>query len=129
MAGLTLRKQYHFRPGPQGLRAWDVHRLIELAELLPIVEVPLSAIRELDEPFWPGDGSSLTVRNVVEHAQLINDADLSYPIILSSDGRVMDGMHRVAKALTEKRTSLPARRFVEDPTPDYVGVAPDDLPY
>jgi len=35
----------------------------------------------------------------------------------------------VAKALIENLPSLPARRFVEDPAPDHVGVAPDDLPY
>ncbi len=38
---MNLPKQYHFRPGPQGLRAWDVHRLIALAESLPIEEVLL----------------------------------------------------------------------------------------
>jgi hypothetical protein len=125
----ALRKQYHFRPGPGGLRAWDVHRLLALADPLPLVEVPLSAIRELDEPYWSGHGTPLTCREVAEHARLINEADLGFPIILSSDGRVMDGMHRAAKALMQSVDSLPAKRFAVDPEPDYVGVAPDDLPY
>ena len=126
---MELRKQYHFRPGPQGLRAWDVHRLIALADPLPVDEVPLSAIRELDEDYWSFDGVALTCREIAEHAQLIVEADLDYPILLSSDGRVMDGMHRVAKALIEKRNGVTAKRFVHDPEPDYVGKRPDELPY
>jgi len=57
------------------------------------------------------------------------ECDLAFPVILSSDGRVMDGMHRVCKALFENRTEIEAVRFVHDPAPNYIGVDPDDLPY
>jgi hypothetical protein len=124
-----MRKQYHFRPGPDGLRAWDVHRLVALSANLPVVQVPLAAIRELDEPYWYGLGTVPTCRSVAEHARLIHEVDESFPIILSSDGGVMDGMHRVAKAAMQGRDTLPARRFIVDPEPDYVGVEPDALPY
>jgi hypothetical protein len=124
-----VRKQYHFRDGPNGLRAWDVDRLVELAKDLPVVQVPLSAVGELDEPYWYGQGNIPTCRSVAEHAKLIDEADLKFPIILSSDGRVMDGMHRVAKAVMQNISNLPAKRFSQDPEPDYVGVDPDDLPY
>ena len=124
-----MRKQYHFRPGPEGLRAWDVDRLVALSEPLPVVRVPVAEIRELDEAYWFDHGYAPTCRAVAEHARLINEADLSFPIILSADGRVMDGMHRVAKALIENVDDLPAKRFAQDPAPDHVGVAPDDLPY
>jgi len=124
-----LRKQYHFRPGPEGLRAWDVHRLIALAEPLPVIQIPLAAIRELDEPYWFDHGYAPTCRAVAEHARLIQNVDVSFPIILSADGRVMDGMHRVAKALLLDLDVVPAKRFAEDPAPDYVGIAPNDLPY
>ena len=124
-----LRKQYHFRPGPDGLRAWDIRRLAKLAEQLPVIEVPLAAIRELDEPYWFDHGYAPTCRAVAEHAQLIEAAEMSFPILLSSDGRVMDGMHRVAKALIQQLESVPARQFARDPEPDHVGIAPDDLPY
>lgn len=124
-----MRKQYHFRPGPDGLRAWDVDRLVALTKGLPVIEVPLSAIAELDRPYWYDHGAVPTCRSVAEHARLINEAYLSLPIILSSDGGVMDGMHRVAKAAMEGRESILARQFAEDPDPDYVGVDPDKLPY
>lgn len=124
-----MRKQYHFRPGPEGLRAWSVDRLVALTESLPLIQVPVAAIRELDEAYWYDHGYAPTCRSVAEHARLINEADLRFPIILSADGRVMDGMHRAAKALIQKVDSLPARQFVQDPPPDHIGVQPDDLPY
>jgi hypothetical protein len=61
---------------------------------LPRFQIPLSEIRELDEPFWFSLEASPTGRAIIEHARLIEAADLAFPIILSSDGRVMDGMHR-----------------------------------
>jgi hypothetical protein len=92
--------------------------------------VPLSAIRELDEPYWNGDPAKLiTCRQIADHARLIRDSDFTFPIILSSDGRVMDGMHRVCKALLENLPDIEAVRFFHDPEPDYIGVDPDDLPY
>ncbi len=60
---------------------------------------------------------------------LIKETDLNYPIILSSDGRVMDGMHRVAKALLEGQETIEAVQFSQDPKPEYKDVHPDDLPY
>lgn len=124
-----MRKQYHFRPGPDGLRAWDVDRLVALTKDSPVIEVPLSAIAELDKPYWYDHGYLPTCRNVAEHARLINEADLAFPIILSSDGGVMDGMHRVAKAAMEGRSTISALQFAQDPEPDYVGVDPDKLTY
>ena len=124
-----MRKQYHFRPSPHGAFAWDVDRLIALTRDFARVEIPLSAIRELDEPFWFGHGDVPTCRAVVEHARLIEEVDLRYPIILSSDGRVMDGMHRACKATLLGYATILVVRFVVDPAPDYVDVHPDELPY
>jgi hypothetical protein len=125
-----MRVQYHFRQSPQGLRAWNVHRLVDLTNSLPRERVPLSAIRELDEPYWGNDGTrQLTCRQVVDHARLINACDFTYPVVLSSDGRVMDGMHRICKALLLGHDNIDAVRFLHDPDPDYIGIHPDDLPY
>lgn len=125
-----MRKQYHLRPAPSGLLAWDVDRLIERCEGLPRMVVPLEEIRELDEPFWFAAGpEAATCRAVADHARLIIDADLRHPIILGADGRVMDGMHRVAKAYLEARGTILAVRLPVDPEPDFVGVDEDALPY
>jgi hypothetical protein len=126
-----LRKQYHFRPSGNGLYAWDVDRLIKLSEGLDPKFVRLDSIKELDDNFWfGGDGDNPTCRAIAEHARLMQDTDLSYPIILCSSGKVMDGMHRVCKAYIEGRNKITAVQFVIDPEPDYVDIqSPDDLPY
>ena len=121
-----VRKQYYFRDSPQGLLAWDIDRLVELSSALPRKMIPLSAIRELDQ-VWSDEAQ--TWRAMVEHLKLIDEADLSYPIILSADGAVMDGRHRVAKAAREGRSEIEAVQFDEDPEPDHVGRGPNDLPY
>ena len=126
----TMRTQYHFRDSSRGLCAWNVHRLVELSQTLARERVPLSEIRELDEPYWTsGENQRLTCRQMVDHARLMLDCDLVYPVILSSDGRVMDGMHRVCKALLQGFADIEAVRFIDDPEPDHIGIHPDDLPY
>lgn len=125
-----MRKQYHLRPSNRGLLAWDVDRLVERAKDLPEQEVPLSEIEELDEEYWfGGEDDRATCRAVAEHARLIEEADLRHPIILSAEGRVMDGMHRVAKAYLAGQASIEAVRFEVTPDPDFVGVDADALPY
>ena len=125
-----MRKQYHFRDSERGLLAWDVDRLVELSRELPIRRVALSSIREIDEVYWFGDEDDHpTCRNLVLHMRLIDECDLSYPIILCADGRLMDGMHRVAKALLEGRVEIEARQFERNPEPDHIGRKPRDLPY
>jgi hypothetical protein len=125
-----VRKQYHLLPSPSGFVAWDVDRLVRLSAHFEVKDVSLDSIRELDEPFWFLENEELpTVRAVAGHARLINETDLRHPIILAADGRVMDGMHRVAKALIEGRDVIRAVQFEVDPEPDYIGVHPNDLPY
>ena len=125
-----MRRQYHFRQSDVGLLAWDVHRLIALSGELPVSHVPLSSIAELDEAYWWDAGSPPpTCRQVIEHMQLVEAADLQYPIILCPQGRVMDGMHRVAKALLQGKQEIAAVRLLELPSPDHIGVDPDDLCY
>ena len=111
-----------------GCSAWDVERLIELAANLPVRDVPLREIREIDEPFrLEGTDDVLTCREVAEHARLIDESDLVYPIILAADGRVMDELHRVMKALDIGLDVIRAVRFPADPESDHVDVIPDDL--
>lgn len=124
-----MRKQYHFRPSERGLYAWDVERLLLLARGQPTEQVPLDAIRELDGDYWFSHDHPAAVRAVVEHARLINEADLSHPIIIDPQGGVMDGMHRVGKALLIGQLTIPAKRLPKLPEPDYVDVHPSDLPY
>src|SRR5262245_30685139 len=123
-----MRKQYYFKQSAHGLLAWDVDRLIALSRAFPRRSVGLSQIRELDQE-WAGDDERHTWRAMLEHVRLIDEADLAYPIILSADGSVMDGMHRVMKASLQRRNAIEAVQFEHDPDPDYTGKGPGELPY
>ena len=125
-----MRKQYHFWPGDDGLDAWDVDRLIRLSTDLPIREIGLESITDVDTDYWfDGSAEVATVRKVVEHIRLIQEVDPSYPIILGVDGRVMDGMHRVARAVLQGDSSIEAVQFEVQPEPDFRNCTPEDLPY
>jgi hypothetical protein len=124
-----MRRQYHFWPGTAGLDAWDVDRLIELSRGLPVIDVGLESIREVDRVYWFDHTHPPTVRAVIEHARLIREVDMSYPVILGVDGRVMDGMHRIARAILEGATTITAVKFRSQPEPDYRNCDPGRLPY
>jgi hypothetical protein len=124
-----MRKQYHFWPGESGLDAWDVDRLIERSRGLTPKQVALEDIEEVDTVYWFREDEEPTVRNVVEHMRLTREVDLSHPIILGQDGRVMDGMHRIARAMLEGHETITAVQFSIQPEPDYRDCRPAELPY
>ena len=125
-----MRKQYHIRDSERGLLAWDVDRLIRLTSRQEPIDLPLESIQELDENFWfSGDDALTTCRSVAEHSRLINQTSLDHPIVLDPEGRVMDGMHRVCKALISGLKTIKAVRLLAMPEPDFVGVPIDQLPY
>ena len=123
-----MRKQYHFWPGEGGIDAWDVDLLIGRVAHLPVEEVALDDLPEIDSEYWFDERERPTVRKVIEHFRLVGAVDPSYPIILGPGNRVMDGMHRVARALLDGRRTIKARRLRELPEPDYRGCRPDELP-
>ena len=110
----------HSRPVPGGRAVWLTHRLWGLAKGLPVETVRIDSIAEFDQTCWFDDDMPPTCRNVATHARRIADADLAWPIILSANGQLMDGGHRLAKAWLAGRTTIEAVRFSSDPEPDYV---------
>jgi len=105
-------------------------RLIRLTSKQEPFDLPLESVRELDEAFWfSHDGDSPTCRRIAEHALLINQTSLEHPIVLDPNGRVMDGMHRVCKAVIRGVKTIKAVKLLTMPEPDFVGVPIDQLPY
>jgi hypothetical protein len=103
--------------------------LIDMSAAIAAEEVPVTAICEVDTVYWFDETHQPTVRKVLEHIRLLEEVELSYPIILGPDGRVIDGMHRVARAILEGRDTIPAIRLPELPDPDFRNCRPDELPY
>ncbi len=90
---------------------WSVPRLFELSRSLPVMEVPLG---HLNMYYLYED---LTLRDMVMHFKAVQDADLSYPIILDEDGDLMDGRHRMMKALFTGAETIKVVRFDKNPAP------------
>lgn len=53
-------------------------------------------------------------------------ADPRHPVVIDPDERLMDGMHRVVRALLEGRTHVPGVRLTVLPPPDHTGVTDYD---
>jgi hypothetical protein len=105
-------------------RIWHLDRVQALAAELPVFQKPLAELEaSLDEVAWYGDGyhyGRLTVREVAQHSRRIAQASFDRPIILSSEGWLMDGFHRLARAYLDGRESILAVQFSEDPPPDRI---------
>lgn len=111
-----------------GRAIWYIRNLWPLAAGLEPFDLPIDSIKELDQPCWFGGdqhGSAVwnkppTCRAVIQHALRMARADLRHPIILapapSTD--ILDGLHRVGRALMEGRTTIRAVRLPAMPPPD-----------
>jgi len=85
----------------------------------------VSDISELDRDCW-FVGREPTLRRVAEHSARIRDADLSRPIILNADGSLMDGGHRLCKALLLGMKTIKAVQFDVMPEPDEIAGVTDE---
>lgn len=94
-----------------GKHQWSVARLIQLSKDLQVMDVPLDHMNVFHLY------KSLTLREMVMHMTAVMKADLNFPIILDEDGEVMDGRHRIMKALYEQKPTIKAVRFDKNPEP------------
>jgi hypothetical protein len=98
---------------------------------MPVFTVAPESFSELDEDHWYFHDTDLlpTPNSLIEHMKIINSAKLDHPIILDEAGRVMDGMHRICKAILQEVPEISAVQFQADPVPDFVNCNPKELPY
>jgi hypothetical protein len=115
--------EYHNRFIDGRRLSWDVQKLRSAASSMPHITVPLADIFEFDSVYWFDDQFLPTCRAVADHARRITTADLSDPVLLSPDGHVIDGMHRVARAVLDGLDSIVSIRLKEYPEPDRVSEA------
>ena len=94
-----------------GNNEWYVARLVTLTKDFEVMEIPLKHMNV----YYTYE--KLTLREMVTHLNAVMDADLSYPIILDEDGEVMDGRHRIMKAMMSEQETIKAVRFGSNPEP------------
>lgn len=108
-------KKYHNPNDGQMARIaeehWSVARLIHLTKDFEVLDIPLRHL------YLYSTYQQINLREMVMHMRAVQDADLSYPIILDEDGELMDGRHRIMRALLDGETSIKAVRFDENPEP------------
>lgn len=95
---------------------WDIKDLWKAAENEPVQKVPTSSFNKiLDEDFWYSwddeEGNMVTETptfgSILDHAKRAMDADTSYPIIVTPDGDIADGLHRIMRHMIEGKTEIP----------------------
>ncbi len=123
-----MRQQYHIRQVGEDTHVWDVNRLLRLHANVPTQTVALSQVAEIQQAYW-FPNTHPTTADIVEHMRLVEAADLAYPILMDAEGKLMDGMHRVAKALLAGHSHIHAQLLPQTPAPDFINVDVDSLPY
>ena len=94
-----------------GKHSWSVARLFELSKSFKVMNIPIDHLNV----FYKYE--NLTLREMVMHMKATHDADLKPPIILDEDGELMDGRHRLMKALLNGEKTIKAVRFDKNPSP------------
>ena len=94
-----------------GRNHWSVARLVMLSRNLEVMDIPLKHMNV----YYTYE--NLTMREMVAHMRAVNDADMSYPIIMDEEGDIMDGRHRVMKAMFNGYETIKAVRFDVNPSP------------
>ena len=102
----------------EGDKVWIFTNLIARARDLVPFDLPLAAIYSGSE-VWTPVGSAY---DIAHHVRRALDVNTEYPIILCQQGFIMDGWHRVLRALIDGKATIKAVRFAETPPYDYVKV-------
>jgi hypothetical protein len=93
-------------------RQYDIATVIYLAKALPVFDLKLEGLY-LNYNLGVDDNS--TLRDFATHCDAVANADLAFPIILCPDGVILDGRHRVVKALLAGAETIKAVQFTDYP--------------
>ncbi len=95
-------------------KQWSVARLIKLAEDFPVYEVPVFTFPTYH---WPWEDEQ-NLDTFISHVNRVQNSDLDVPLLISPSGGIIDGMHRLCKAVLEKKETIKVKYFKELPRPD-----------
>ena len=91
-------------------RTYNVYAAIQLAKNLPVEDVDIRLIYRAS-----GSPCDNSFTDFVKHVKSVIDADKSYPIIIADDGAIIDGRHRLAKAMIDGDKTIKAVIFESVP--------------
>jgi len=96
-----------------GKKVWESSTLFAAAKGLEPYDLQLSAI-DLSTQF----ATANTVALFLYQMKRVQESNLDYPIIQAPDGWIMDGLHRIVKAILQGETTIKAVRLPVLPEPD-----------
>ena len=92
---------------------WDMTTIRDATIGLEVFDLQLAAL-DLSVNPWSANSFAL----YLYHCNRIEKANLKYPIILDPTGFIIDGWHRVAKAILKGNTTIKAIKLNVMPEPD-----------
>lgn len=98
-----------------GPRRWRVQDLRKAVENEPVYQVPLAFLNLSAHTFDTEEG----LIGFATHMRHVNECDPDDPIIFDQWGQILDGRHRIVKALLEGRTTIAARKIPDGTDPTY----------
>ena len=109
-----------FESSAANLSLSDMEPIVSFAEALVEPTCDVEGFDELDVDCWFRGDPAPTIRQVAGHCRRINEVDTTLPVIINANGRLMDGGHRLARALLDGRKTILAVQFEEMPEPDQI---------
>lgn len=111
-------KTWNYKDGryTQDNKAWSVARLIKLTEDIDPIDVPVAI---LSRWYWPWE-DNFKLDDFISHVKRVQESDLSIPILIAPDGSIVDGMHRICKAVLNGDTTIKAKYISKLPECDEI---------
>ena len=109
---LPKTKKY---PNP---RQWDLQTLWDKSKALPIKQIKVSELwdtRYKNAWCWQHEDETVNNQFFLHHMRRVLNADLKYPIILSEENYIFDGVHRLMKAKHLGLEHIEYVQFEKDP--------------
>ena len=99
-------------------RTWTLDTLWELSNHLEIKQIKVSELwdnRYKNAWCWQHEDEVINHQFFLHHMRRILNADLNYPIILSEENYIFDGVHRLMKAKHLELEYISYVQFKKDP--------------
>ncbi len=97
-----------------GGRVWRIRDLRAAAAGQPVFDLPLSVIPLREHSFDCPD-----IVEFARHVKHVNDVGLEDPVIMDEYGWIVDGRHRIVRALVEGKTTLRCVKLPAGLTPSF----------
>ena len=100
-------------------RKWDLDRIWEASKTLEVRQIKVNELwenRYKEAWCWQQEEEQINNLFFLHHMQRVLNSDLNYPIILSEENIIFDGVHRLMKAKHLGLEYISYVKFKKDPS-------------